>query len=265
MDFFRTRPVFTVAEFADWYDPRRTRGARTVEAVLNYHTKRGHVVRVRKGLYAGVPAGATPDRVPVDPYLIAGKLSSDAIIAYHTALEFHGKAHSTTREFFYLTNLAARPVTFRGQRFRAVRPPAALRSKNAELFGVNTVDRLGLDVRVTSLERTLVDVLDRPRFGGGWEEIWQSLEIVEFFDLAKVVEYALLLDNATTAAKVGFFLEQHKQSLMAGGEHLEPLRKHRPRGPHYLSRGNRGGGKLVRDWNLIVPAGLIERRWREVL
>ncbi len=34
-------------------------------------------------------------------------------------------------------------------------------------------------VRVTAFERTLVDVLDAPDLGGGWEEVWRSLEMVE--------------------------------------------------------------------------------------
>jgi predicted transcriptional regulator of viral defense system len=110
----------------------------------------------------------------------------------------------------------------------------------------------------------MVDVLDRPRFGGGWEEIWRSLESVEFFDLDAVVGYALLLENATTSAKVGFFLEQHRERLMVEDRHLEPLRKTRPRAPHYFSRGDRRSGNLVAGWNLIVPPEVLERRWQEV-
>ncbi len=67
------------------------------------------------------------------------------------------------------------------------------------------MDRRGLEVRVTGLERTLVDVLDRPYLSGTWEEIWRSFDSVDFFDLDKVVEYSILLGNAITAAKVGFF------------------------------------------------------------
>jgi hypothetical protein len=44
----------------------------------------------------------------------------------------------------------------------------------------------------------LVDVLDRPDLSGGWEEIWRSLETIEYFDLDEIVAYARLLDNATT-------------------------------------------------------------------
>lgn len=102
--------------------------------------------------------------------------------------------------------------------------PKKLAASANQLFAVKEADRAGLSVRVTSLEHTLVDVLDRPDPGGGWEEIWRSLEMVEFFDLDVVIEYTLLLENATTAAKVGFFLEQHKEALMVEVSHLESLR-----------------------------------------
>ena len=69
---------------------------------------------------------------------------------------------------------------------------------------------------------------------GGWEEIWRSLESVEFFDLDQVIEYTRLLENSTTAAKVGFFLEQHREALMVEEGHLDSLRKLCPRHPHYL-------------------------------
>ncbi len=45
-----------------------------------------------------------------------------------------------------------------------------------------------------------MDVLDRPDLGGGWEEIWRSLEMVEFFDLDVVIKYTLLLENAPTSS-----------------------------------------------------------------
>ncbi len=97
------------------------------------------------------------------------------------------------------------PVTFRFHVFRGVSFPQPLCRAEKIDFGVTTVDRDGLEVRVTSLERTLLDVLDQPALSGSWEEIWRSLEAIEFFDLDKVVEYALLLGNATTIAKVGFY------------------------------------------------------------
>jgi predicted transcriptional regulator of viral defense system len=192
-------------------------------------------------------------------------MTDDAVIAYHTALEFHGKSYSIFRQHYYLTKRQSLPVRFRSQEFRCVLFPKTLQAKRQESFGVVQSERAGLDVRVTSLERTLVDVLTRPDLGGGWEEIWRSLESIEFFDLGKVVDYAVILGNATSAAKVGFFLDQHKNELMVEEEHLEPLKAQRPRQPHYMDPNRRGTGRLVKEWNLVVPEQVIERSWAEVL
>jgi len=262
-DFFATHPVFTYEEFAVFLDREKPRSAKTRQALLAYHQKRGRIVGVRRGLYAVVPLGVDPNTCPVDAYLLAGKITEDAVLGYHTALELHGKAYSVFQEFRFLTGRATRPLTFRSYRFQPVRFPASLVATRKQEFAVQEMDRSGIAVRVTTLERTLVDVVDRPDLGGGWEEIWRSLEMVEYFNLEQVVNYALLLDNSTTVAKVGFFLEQHKDRLMVEERHLTPLRARKPRKPHYLERG-REGGRLVSAWNLVVPAPLLERSWAEV-
>ena len=211
-----------------------------------------------------MPPGVTPDRCPVDPYLLAGKMTTDAVLAYHTALEFHGRAYSVYQRFFYLTEKKSLPLSFRSYEFRCVLFPQSLRAKCQEDFGVIEGERAGISIRVTSLERTLVDLLDRPDLGGSWEEIWRSLESVEFFDQDKVVQYVLLQGNATTIAKVGFFLEQHRDELMVDEVHLRTLRHNRPRSPHYMARGHRKSGHLITNWNLVVPTEVLGRSWAEV-
>ena len=259
-EFLATHPVFRVDELSQTGEKVNRW---TLKAALAHHRKQGHIIPVRRGLYATVPQGASPETYPVDPYILASRMADDAVLAYHTALEVHGKAHSVFEHFKYLTSRATRTVEFRSHKYEAVRPPAALRASNNVHFDVRTVDRSGVAVKVTSLERTLVDILDRPDIAGGWEEIWQSLESVEFFDLDKVIQYALLLDNATTAAKVGYYLEQHRETLMVEDVHLKPLRKCRPKRPHYMDRESRGKGRLASEWNLIVPNLVVQRSWEE--
>jgi len=106
-------------------------------------------------------------------------------------------------------------------------------------------------------------VLDAPEHGGGWEEIWRSLESIEFFDLDAVIEYALKLGSALTVARVGFYLEQHREQLMVEDRHLKALRARAPAQPRYFD-GDRGPGKFVRQWNLVVPEHVLSRSWAEV-
>ncbi|GMT44044.1 MAG: hypothetical protein IEMM0003_0863 [bacterium] len=107
----------------------------------------------------------------------------------------------------------------------------------------------------------MVDLLNRPNLSGGWDEIWRSLGSIEFFDLDKVVEYVLMLRNATTAAKVGFFLEQHREALMVEKRHLKALLSLRPKHPHYLERNKRRHGRFVPKWNLVVPQDALKEGW----
>ena len=145
------------------------------------------------------------------------------------------------------------------------RSPHHLQKKGKEMFGVVDHTLSGVKLKVTNLERTFVDVMNRPDLAGSWEEIWRSLELVEFFDLDQVVEYVLLLENATTAAKVGFFLEQHRETLMADDTHLSPLRDLRPRQPHYFIRRKRKNCHLVKEWNLLIPTEILNKSWEETL
>ena len=261
--FFSAHPVFSRAELTAHLWAHRSPAPEAVDACLRYHVRAGHLLKLRRGLYAVVPAGMEPGAIPVDPYLLASRLAGDAVLGYHTALGFHGKAHSVFQEFHFLTGTAPRPFRFRGQGFRAVVFPQKLVRADKQRFGVESRDRAGLDVAVTGLERTLVDVFDRPDLGGGIEEVWRSLETVEFFDLEAVTEYALLLGNATTVAKVGFFLETHRERLMASDAHLARLRRRRPRQPHYFEKRGVGKGRLVAGWNLVVPESVMNQVWEE--
>ena len=264
LEFFATHPVFTHGEFATASSRAGDRRRYTTQNILAQHVRAARLVRVRRGLYATVPRGVRPEKAVVDPYLVATKLAADAVVAYHTALRFHGKAYSASQRYNYVTRRRARPLRFRQTQFIPVQLPAPLRQLSDAGGGILERPHGGGQVRVTTLERTLVDVLDVPERGGGWEELWRSLETVEFFDLDAVVEYALKLRSALTVARVGFFLEQHREKLMVEERHLEPLRAHAPAQPRYLDR-RREPGKLVPKWNLVVPERVLSTTWAEVL
>jgi hypothetical protein len=87
--------------------------------------------------------------------------------------------------------------------------------------------------------------------------------MVEFFDLGFVVEYAAKLRSALTVARVGFFLEQHREELMVEDRYLEQLCELAPAQPRHLD-ARREPGQLISKWNLIVPERVQKRTWQEV-
>ncbi len=261
--WFAAHPVFRVEEFIDAH-AAAGRSRRGSESVLRQHVLAGHLIHVRRGLYATVPAGVPADRAPVDPYLLASRLTADAVVAFHAALQFHGYAYSSWRRYDYLTASRDQPLHFRGADFTPAQEPATLRQRKDRGGGIETRHHSGGEVRVTILERTLVDVLDAPERIGDWEEIWRSLSMVPFLDLDLVVWLVQAGRPAITAARVGFFLDHpaHREALFVTEAHLAPLRALAPRQPRYLDR-RRTPGRLVRGWNLIVPETVLEQDWEE--
>jgi predicted transcriptional regulator of viral defense system len=260
-DFFDTHPVFTAHEFLAARSGA-SRSANTAQNLLARHVAGGRIMRVRRGLYATVPRGTDPAQAPVDPFLLAGRLADDATVSHHAALQFQGKSYSVWRRYHYLTDHRQRRFAFRGDEFVPVQTPAAIRDLPDKGGGAQRAPHAGAWVRVTTLERTMVDVLTSPQLCGGWEEVWRSLETVEFFDVDVIVEYALRLRSAVTAARVGYFLDQHRQELMVEEGQLAELRSHAPGQPRYFD-GARAAGRLINGWNLVVPDYVAQRRWEE--
>jgi len=259
-DFFAAHPVFTHGEFSR---SRRGGSPRTVDSLLRKHAAGGRIVRVRRGLYVSVPPGTTADGLQGDPYLIATKATDDAIVSHHAALQFHGRAYSMWNQVTFFTRRHTRPFRFGGTDFVPIRPPKAISNLPDMGGSVDLVMSAGGKVRVTTCERAMVDVLHAPARGGSWEEIWRSLEMVEFFDLDVVVSYALALDSAMTVARVGFFLEQHRDLLFVEATHLKKLAEHGPKQERYLD-SSRESGRLLHPWNLIVPDRVLHRTWDEM-
>jgi predicted transcriptional regulator of viral defense system len=259
-EFFATHPVFTHDEFARSRDGG---SPRTVDSLLRKYAARGRILRIRRGLYAVVPPGAKGNAVEIDPYLVATKVTDDATVSHHAALQFHGRTYSVWNRVSFFSHRSIRLFRFGATEFAPIRLPSPVAELPDMGGGIECVSHGGGEVRVTTCERAMVDVLHYPELGGGWEEIWRSLEMVEFFELDAVISYALALNTAVTAARVGLFLEQHREALFVEERHLEMLEAHRPRQNRYLDRF-REPGKLVSRWRLIVPERVLGRHWEEI-
>jgi len=97
-------------------------------------------------------------------------MAEDAVIAYGSALDVYGKLHTIQNRVIYLTKKRVMSsFDFQEIKYQAVAIPLTLAAIDRETFGVKAVDRFGQQVLVTTLERTLVDILDRPYLRGSWE------------------------------------------------------------------------------------------------
>lgn len=258
--FFAQHPLFHTGEIREKLN---LHSEKTLESLLKYHLKQGHLKRIKRGLYAVIGAGRDPEKAHVDEYLIASKLAKDAVIGYQSALGYWGMLYSIRNEIIYLTRGDNRKFLYDGVIYKAVFFPKKLIQCNQELFDVKSVDRLGEQIWVTSLERTFVDILDRFYLIHSWEEVYRAFESIKMLELDKVIEYTLLLGRPTTIAKVGFFLEQFRQTWYVEECHLNQLQQHVPQSPLKIDRKKQKAGKFISKWNIIIPETLLIKNWEE--
>lgn len=263
-DFLKKHPVFTRSELEEFVKEHYSGHPGTLEQLIHYHLARENIGQVKRGLFYVVERGYTAQDCPVDIMLVTGKMRADAVLAYHTALDLYGHAHSVYNRLYFLTKRSknTETVQFRNYEIKPVQVPKALLKKGKEQMEVKKYDRSGLEIFVTSRERTLVDMIDRPDLSGGWEEIWRSTEGFGFLKMKELVEYTLALDNQTTTAKVGFFLEQYREEYGVEAKYLKQLEKHSPAQPRYMDKSFKKATMISR-WNLIVPDYILNQEWKE--
>ena len=231
-------------------------------AMLAQHLQAGNIRRIARGVFASVPKHADAGKWSVDRFLASSRLRAGGVIAYHSALELHGCAYSLGHDVQVIA--PGEPGLFEAAGFacRFVRPPRGFAQQGGRLAdGVTAVDRLGLSVDVTTLERTIVDVFHRYDLVGGPEELFNSLDLVSRVDAAALVRFARTLGNATAAGALGFWLEREQDRLGVPDTALEELCELMPLQARYALGAKPGKGKTAKGWNVILPTEAVQRRF----
>ena len=248
-NFLRTHRVFNTEE---WERCCSLSGCRSRNQLAKLSRSR-HIRKIRNGLYAVLPEGAEHFTPPA--LLIAAKLTPDAVLGYRSALAFYGMSRNAHADCTFLSRHRIKPFRVNNTLFQPCLPPKSLAGHTA--FLVETLRMLDTPVRVVAKERLLVDSLDRPDLSGGWEEISNAFMYEDDLDWDKMLQYARVLNHPATAARLGFFLEKHKDTMKVPEPTLSALEALVPGTPEHFFRSKRQG-RLAKRWNLYVPDELTQ-------
>jgi len=267
--FVSEHPVFTRQRFrADFVTHHGDHDGKTrddlvkaADDVIEYQSRVGRILPCGSSVYAAVPAHLIGSDFTPDRYLVAALAREDGILAYHSALELHGLAYSDSNEVQVLSSARPGLLETRAGNVRFVKVPV-LERESGTMDGVTTFDRTGIHVRVTTLERTVLDCLERPDLAGGVEELEHALSGITSIKLRPLLAMVERRENHTLAGLVGWWLESRQDDLGLRRESVDQalarLDQLAPSKPRPYAGAERTEDTLVKRWGLWLPPGLTD-------
>jgi len=241
---WRGQKTVTLAEL------REKLGASEGYARLLAHrlVKKGWLERLRPGLFQLVPAGRGREGVADTHPLTAGAVLVDPyFFSFGTACTYHGLTEQVFAEVYLACQERRRPETIRGKRYVFVYVP------EERFFGFEETAVLGQVVQMATVERALLDAIDRPRYAGGIGEVFRIAARA-----APRVSWEALLDllrewrSSALVQRLGYFLDLHGVDVR-DDVRAAMLELVLPQSKIQLGSRRKWGttGKLVRPWNVV--------------
>jgi predicted transcriptional regulator of viral defense system len=242
-------PTFGPEDAARVLDMEQADAAR----LLGYLARRGWLSRVRRGLYVAVPldAGRSGEWTE-DPWVVADSIYRPCYIGGWSACEHWNLTEQLFRTVLIVTGREVRrsDVSYPGVQMHVTsRSPAML-------FGTVGVWRNSTRVNVSDPSRTIVDVLDDPRIGGGLRHGADALHeylLSEHRDDALLISYGDRIGNRTIFKRLGYLLENREAPAGVDAESLvSACLDRRSAGLTTLDPSSTSRGRIVRRWALRV-------------
>ena len=198
----RGRTLFSNADVED-ITGLGPKSARNFVAAL---VRRGVAIRLKPGLFNLVPYELGRERDYLgDPLVLARELAGDPnyYISHASAMEVHQMVTQPQLVVYATAPRSVRPRMVLGTEFRFVR------CKPDHVFGVTEHWATKTQrVRVSDLERTVVDGLKQSEYCGGFTEVakgfWMRRDDI---DPGRLADYALRLGVGAVVRRLGFLLE----------------------------------------------------------
>ena len=238
----RSRAVFRLADVRDITGLSDASARSFVRKLV----ERGVATRLKPGLFVLVPFELGRERqYPGNPLVVAREIMNgeDYYLSHASAMEIHGMTTQPQLVVMVSTPTPRRSLTVLGVQFRFVR------CQRRRLFGLTEhwVTKQE-EVRVSDLERTVIDGLKQPEHCGGLTEVARGLWMRrQDMNVDRLLQYARRIGVGAVVRRLGFLLETYE---MAAAPVLDPLRNSLTSTYVRLDPVLPAEGKRLRRWRL---------------
>lgn len=243
------RAPFGAEEAADCLGVPRERASR----LLRHLASQGWLARVKHGLYVAVPLEARSSGQWIeDPWVAGSKAFAPCYIAGWSACEHWGL---TDQIFSEIAVVTAKPIRKKRQTIQRTTFVVKQLAPN-QIFGTKALWRRESRVEVSDPSRTVIDMLDDPRLGGGIRHVAAALDEywASYLDEQRLLGYAARRNNRSVYKRLGYLLEV--QNIGSPGL-IEACRSSMSTGLAALDPSVSEPGRIVKRWNLRVNVGVV--------
>lgn len=224
-----------------------TNNKKTAYSLVDRLMKKDMVKKIRNNIYSCV--NPATGQVFASKYQIACAVNNSAYISHHTAFEYYGVANQVFYEVYVSSESKFRDFEFEGVNYKYVSSKlndGVIEPRNTE------------GVRITDLERTVIDnIKDFSRIGG-FEELLNCLEGVSYLEEEMLKKYLDGYNIQALYQKTGYILQHFMKEMHLSEEFIEYCKFKIGKSTRYLLRENVVDSFYNSEWRLIIPEGLFE-------
>ena len=203
--------------------------------------------KVRSNLYALIDP-STND-IYSTKFEIASKISDSSFVCYHSALEYYGIANQVFSNVLVGSLTKFNSFVFNDNEF--------ICKHVKDIKFVNNIVNEG--IRVSSLEKTIIDCVDNIDLAGGIEEVLNALEQIKYVNENKLLEILEDINKMFLYQKIGFLFELYNNQLDLSNEFFAECKSHTSKKVNYFMQYEFKDTELNEKWNLIVPKNIKSR------
>lgn len=217
----------------------------TANSFLQTYLKKGYIQSVKRNLY--VVIDMTKKTPIANRYEIGSHVNESSYISHHSALAYYGYTNQVQNEVYVSSRTPFRSFNYSDLKYRF------LKSRIDEGI-VSTTD----GVKVTDIERTVIDSINDFDKVGGLEELLRSLSLIPYLDEKKLLKYLNTYGKQILFQKTGYILEHFKSELNLSDYFFEICKNNIKKSIHYLSKSlNKDQVEYDSQWQLFVPKKLL--------
>jgi predicted transcriptional regulator of viral defense system len=217
----------------------------TAGSLIRNYLMHGYITRIRHDLYA-VRSLETRQALP-DRFAIASYINDTSFVSHHSAFEYYGLANQVFNEMSVSSLKLFKTFEFEGVKYIDI--------PTRYSFGVTKPSRM---IRVTDLERTIIDNIKDFSKHGGLEELLRCLALIPFTDEARLLSYLVQYDIQFLFQKTGYILSHFQKTMKLSDDFFLACKERVGKSVRYLYEGIPHESTVYnQEWQILTPLDLM--------